>query len=139
MPPTPLAAAAAERTPATRTSSVNEGVEALTQMAWLKITHSTQQRRHSSTGYTPIGWRGDVTLPGARSGEGVPSPCRRGERESLSGRPPRWSGSNWIFDKLNYLGKSSISSLLLIYLFAVLNYFKCMYNSIGICILALLT
>jgi hypothetical protein len=32
MPPTPLAKAAAEGTPATRISSVNEGVEALSQM-----------------------------------------------------------------------------------------------------------
>jgi hypothetical protein len=82
MPPTPLAVA--ERTPATRTSSVNEGVEALTQMAWLKITRFMHQRRHSSTSYTPIGWRVDVTLPGARSGEGVPPPCRRGESERTS-------------------------------------------------------
>jgi hypothetical protein len=71
MPPTPLVKAAAERAPATRTSSVSEGVEALSQM--VKTTRSTQQRRPSSTGYTPIIWRGDVTLPGARRGGGSPA------------------------------------------------------------------
>jgi hypothetical protein len=93
MPPTPPAKAAAERAPATGTSIVNDGVEALTQMIRLKTTRSPQQRRPSSTSSTPRVWRGDVTLPGARRG-GVPPPCERRERE-LSGRPPRRSGSNW--------------------------------------------
>jgi hypothetical protein len=93
MPSTLLAKAAEERAPATRISSVNEGVEALTQMVRLKTTRSTWQRRHSSTGHTPKSWHDDVTLPGARSGEGVPPPHVGGERE-LSGRPPQRSGSN---------------------------------------------
>jgi hypothetical protein len=59
---------------------VNEGVEALSQMVRLKTTRSTQQRRPSSTGYTPTSWRGDVTLPGARSGGGG-SPAMWAERE----------------------------------------------------------
>jgi hypothetical protein len=36
MPPTLLAKAAADRTPATRPSSVSEGVEAPSQMVWLE-------------------------------------------------------------------------------------------------------
>ncbi len=48
-------------------------------LRWLKTTHSTQQRRPSSTDYTPMSWRGDVTLPRARSGGG--SPAMGAERE----------------------------------------------------------
>ncbi len=70
-------------------------------LRWLKTTRSTQQQHHSSTGYTPMSRRGDVTLPGARSG-GVPPPCERRERE-LSGRPPRQSGSNWYYTILSYI------------------------------------
>jgi hypothetical protein len=85
MPPTPPAKAAAERAPATETSSVNEGVEALTQMIRLETTRSPQQRRPSSTSSTPRVWRGDATLPGARRGG---SPRRvSGERESSLADP----------------------------------------------------
>ncbi len=80
MPPTPLAKAAVERAPATRTSSVNEGVEALTQMVRLKTTRSPQQRRPSSTGYAPKSWRDDVTIPGARMGRGSPPMWAERER-----------------------------------------------------------
>jgi hypothetical protein len=52
---------------------MNEGVEALSRMVRLKTTRSTQQRRPSSTGYTPMNWRDDVTLPGARMGGGPPA------------------------------------------------------------------
>ncbi len=66
MPPTPLVKAAAERR--------------------LKTTRSTQQRRPSSTSYTPMNWRGDVTLPGARMGGGSPRHVS-GERESSLADP----------------------------------------------------
>jgi hypothetical protein len=55
-------------------------------LRWLKTTRSTQQRRPSSTGYTPMSWRGDVTLPGARSGGGSP-PHVSGERENSLADP----------------------------------------------------
>jgi hypothetical protein len=84
MPVTLLAKAAAERTPATRTSSVKWRGRGSHSGGLVKTTRSMQQRRHSSTGYTPREWRGDVTLPGTRSGEGVPLPCRRRERASLA-------------------------------------------------------
>jgi hypothetical protein len=71
------AKAAAERAPATRTSCVKGGVEALSRM--VKTTRSPQQRRHSSISYTPRIWPGDATLPGARRG-GVSPPCERRER-----------------------------------------------------------
>jgi hypothetical protein len=78
MPPTPPAQAAAERAPATRTSCVKGGDEALSQM--VKTTRSPQQRRHSSTRYTPWIWRGEATLPGARRGGGPPAVWAERER-----------------------------------------------------------
>jgi hypothetical protein len=83
MPPTPPAKAAAERAPATRTSCVKGGEEALSRM--VKTTRSPQQRRHSSTRYTPRIWRGDATPPGPGGGG---SPRRvSGERESSLADP----------------------------------------------------
>jgi hypothetical protein len=105
MPPTPPAKAAAERVPATGTSSVNEGVEALTQMIRLKTTRSPQQRRPSSTSFTPRVWRGDVTLPGARGGGGPPRRVS-GERESSLADP---HGSPAATGKLRVLTFESVN------------------------------
>jgi hypothetical protein len=55
-------------------------------MVRLKTTRSKQQRRPSSTGYTPRERRDDVTLPGARSGEGSPRHVD-GERENSLADP----------------------------------------------------
>ncbi len=80
----PPAKAAAERGPATRTSCVKGGVEALSQM--VKTTRSPQQRRHSSISYTPRIWRGDATFPGPGVGGGSPRRVS-GERESSLADP----------------------------------------------------
>ncbi len=79
-----VAKAAAEAMPETRTSSVNEGVEAFSQL--VKTTCSMQQQRHSCTGFTTRVWHGDVTLLGAKRG-GVP-PAMKAEREGFSVYPP---------------------------------------------------
>jgi hypothetical protein len=77
MPPTPPAKAAAERAPATRTSCVKGGVEAL---SWVvKTTRSPQQRRRSRTSLTPRIWL--VTSPSPGPGGGGGSPATGAERE----------------------------------------------------------
>jgi hypothetical protein len=52
----------------------------------VKTTRSPQQRRHSSTRYTPRKWCGGATLPGARRGGGSPRRVSR-ERESSLANP----------------------------------------------------